>query len=202
MTRTIASAVAFGFLIASLLAPRHLEDSARLAWRVGLAGVALAISVVLMAGCASHPPSPRAAALSYMHAHPAPARPGMVAGIVMKITDLGEQPGTAYGYPILNGGNSIGPERVLHCPANAMLGPVIRTTAVLTPAVGTPACHAWSVTLLTASGRTLSVACGGAGRPCLAYPEDQGDYAYLPADGQITGNGDVRTITFFAVVTP
>jgi hypothetical protein len=113
---------------------------------------------------------------AYLTAHPAPALPGMTAGIR-----------SFYG---------LSPFKDIRCGT----GP--RGSAV---AVGYPGdCTAWQVTLVTATG-TLTITCGhlAAGIPCpsAAYPNrgadpmpDTGDYIYAPSDGQVTASRDMRII--------
>ena len=113
---------------------------------------------------------------AYLKAHPAPARPGMTAGI--------------------RSFYALSPFKDILCGAG------VRGSAV---AVGSPDdCLAWQVTLVTATG-TLEVTCGdlAAGIPCpsAAYPDrsadpmpDTGDYIYAPSDGQVTASRDMRII--------
>lgn len=113
---------------------------------------------------------------AYLLAHPAPAMPGMTAGIRSFYADS--------------------PTRDIRC------GSGDRGSAV---AVGSPDdCLAWQVTLVTATG-TLTVTCGNlaAGVPCpsAVYPDRSadplpgtGDYVYAPSHGQVTASRDMRII--------
>jgi hypothetical protein len=113
---------------------------------------------------------------AYLKAHPAPALPGMTAGI--------------------RSFYALSPFKDIRCGT----GP--RGSAV---AVGSPDdCTAWQVTLVTVTG-TLKITCGNlaAGIPCpsAAYPNrsadpmpDTGDYIYAPSDGQVTASRDMRII--------
>lgn len=114
---------------------------------------------------------------AYLKAHPAPALPGMTAGI--------------------RSFYALSPSKDIPCGAG------VRGSAVM---VGSPGnCLAWQVTLVTATG-TLTVTCGDltAGIPCpsAAYPAnagldsmpDTGDYIYAPSDGQVTASRDMRII--------
>lgn len=113
---------------------------------------------------------------AYLKAHPAPALPGMTAGI--------------------RSFNDDSPSKDIRCGGGA------HGSAVT---VGSPDnCLAWQVTLITATG-TLTVTCGNlsAGIPCpsAVYPDrgadpmpDTGDYLYAPSDGQVTASHDMRVI--------
>ncbi len=108
---------------------------------------------------AAQAPNP-AADLAYMKAHPVPPLPGETAGIITSVTELGDQ-----------------------CKPQA------DTMAYLAPARGGDPCAAWKFTIITASGRALTVACGGIGHPCpagqIVMPGDEGEFLYAPSDGQI-----------------
>jgi hypothetical protein len=114
---------------------------------------------------------------AYLKAHPAPALPGMTAGIRSFYDDS--------------------PFKDIHCGGGGHGSAVV---------VGSPDdCLAWQVTLITATG-TLTVTCGNltAGIPCpsAVYPDnagldsmpDTGDYIYAPSDGQMTASRDMRVI--------
>jgi hypothetical protein len=113
---------------------------------------------------------------AYLKDHPAPALPGMTAGI--------------------RSFYALSPFKDIRCGT----GP--RGSAV---EVGSPDdCTAWQVTIVTVTG-TLKITCGNlaAGIPCpsAAYPDrsadpmpDTGDYIYAPSDGQVTASRDMRII--------
>lgn len=114
---------------------------------------------------------------AYLNTHPAPALPGMTAGI--------------------RSFNADSPSKDIRCGGGG------HGSAVT---VGSPDdCLAWQVTLITAAG-TLTVTCGNltAGIPCpsAVYPSnsgigsmpDTGDYIYAPSDGQVTASHDMRVI--------
>jgi hypothetical protein len=112
---------------------------------------------------------------AYLKAHPAPARPGMTAGIRSFYADS--------------------PFKDIRCGG-------ARGSAANVGSLDD--CLAWQVTLITATG-TLTVTCGNltAGIPCpsAVYPDrsadpipDTGDYIYAPSDGQVTASRDMRVI--------
>jgi hypothetical protein len=114
---------------------------------------------------------------AYLKAHPAPALPGMTAGI--------------------RSFYALSPFKDIRCGGGGGHGSAVT--------VGSPDdCLAWQVTLVTATG-TLTVTCGNlaAGIPCpsAVYPDrsadplpDTGDYIYAPSDGQVTASHDLRVI--------
>jgi hypothetical protein len=124
------------------------------------------------------------AALAYMRAHPVPPKPGMTAGIITSVTELGDQPGTGLGSAQCAG---------------------VKTAAYLVPAVGQDPCTAWYFTVVTPAGKTLRVSCGGLGAPCLApqnvMPGDEGQYLYVPSAGQVTPAAPVAYIGCWTPVT-
>jgi hypothetical protein len=112
---------------------------------------------------------------AYLKAHPAPALPGMTAGI--------------------RSFYALSPFKDIRCGG-------ARGSAANVGSLDD--CLAWQVTLVTAAG-TLKVTCGDltAGIPCpsAVYPDrsadpmpDTGDYIYAPSDGQVTASHDMRVI--------
>jgi hypothetical protein len=150
-------------------------------------GSVIAVAVV---GCASAParqPSPSAAALAYMRAHPATPVAGMTAGVVLTATYTG-----FYGAAAVQAA----------CPASL--------TASIRGAVGTgPQCAAWSATALVPSGRVVAFSCGDVATriPCpmmlpasgAGYSPGPGDYARWRSDGRVASPADAAVITQFAV---
>jgi hypothetical protein len=135
----------------------------------------------------AHPaPSPRAAAMAYMRAHPLTAAAGMAAGVMLTSHETGFV-GTA-GTP------------ETRCP--------VRLTAAVF-GQGGPLCGAWSGTALTPAGNTVTLTCGNAqtGQPCplLLVTADQhlipyaGDYVRFAAGGQVTRPANIQVVTSFAV---
>jgi len=118
-----------------------------------------------------------AAGMAYMRAHPVPHKPGMTAGIITSVTELGDQPGTGLDSA--------------RCSA-------VRTAAYTAPAYGQDPCIAWYFTVITPAGRALTVSCGAPGQPCQApqnvMPGDEGQYLYVPSAGQVTPAAPVAFI--------
>lgn len=150
------------------------------------------VIAVAVAGCASAParqPSPSAAALAYMRAHPAPAVAGMTAGIVLSSDDAGFF-GAAEGEA--------------GCPATL--------TAFTGKAAGNqPACGAFTATAMTPSGQVVTISCGSipARRACPAMLTSPGVYIPLPGDyvrfasgGTIAAAADIQDLAMFAVDIP
>lgn len=128
-----------------------------------------------IAGISATTARDHAADQAYMHEHPVPGRPGLVAGIIISVTDLGD---------------------LCHMR--------VQTTSVLIPARGDDLCDAWTITVLPETGQVVRLECGGPGLTCppghIVMPGDEGEYVYVTAaGGQITSAGQVH---FMACYTP
>jgi hypothetical protein len=135
-----------------------------------------------VAGISAARAADTSADVAYMAAHPVPRRPGMTAGIITPVTELGDQPGAGLDSAPCTG---------------------TQTAAFTAPAAGQDPCAAWYFTVVTGGGEVLRVSCGGTGSPCLApqnvMPGDEGQYLYVPSGGQVT---PAAPVAFIGCQTP